>query len=337
MSARPELHVITEAETEIETPPAVALAVVVAPETGEAEPVALDRLLGADSPRLSGESREHTLALAEQLRLCPPILVNRRTMQVVDGVHRVHAARARGEATIDAVFVDVDPDEAFLLAVRANTTHGLPLSLADRRAAAVRILAGNPAMSDRAVARATGLAPNTVGAIRLRSTVQCAQSNTARTGSDGRARPESTVEARRRAGAILSERPDTPLRQVARETGLSLGTAHDVRERLRHGRDPVPDGQRVRRAPRRRDRVPREPVAWSAIRAQFVKDPVVRYADSGRAVVRWLDARATDREEWRDMVDDVPDYWVDAMIDVAASCAREWQQFARELGRRSNS
>jgi ParB-like chromosome segregation protein Spo0J len=307
--------------------------------TEEAEPVALDQLGVADSPRLSGESREHTLLLAEQLSQCPPILVNRRTMQVIDGVHRLHAARACGESAIEAVFVDVDPQEAFLLAVKANTTHGLPLSLAERRAAAARILAWRPALSDRSVARVTGLAPNTVGAIRLRSTVQSAQSNTAdrRTGIDGRERPESTVEARRLAGAILSERPDTPLRQVARETGLSLGTAHDVRERLRQGKDPVPDGRRMRRAPRRRERLSREPVAWSAIRAKFVKDPVVRYADSGRAFVRWLDARATGREEWRDLVNDVPDYWVDAMIDVAASCAHDWQKFARELARRRNS
>lgn len=334
MTARPELHVITnEEDPDINS----ALALVSASSAPPTELVAVDRLRDGDSPRVGGESPEHVQLLEANLAQCPPILVNRRSMQVIDGMHRLRAARARGEQAIGVLFVDIDQKEAFLLAVKANVAHGLPLSLADREAAAARIVAWHPTWSDRVVARLTGLAPNTVAAIRRRSTAQDAQSN-ARTGLDGRTRPLTTTDARRKASAILGERPDTPLREVAREAGLSLGTAHDVRERLRQGKDPVPDGHRrgSKGVPRRRRRAlrPVETVRWSTIRQQFVKDPVVRYADSGRAFVRWLDARATDREEWQDLVGDVPEYWVDAMINVASSCANEWQEFADELERR---
>jgi hypothetical protein len=126
--------------------------------------------------------------------------------------------------------------------VKANADHGLPLSVADREAAAGRILSWYPYWSDRAIAAVVGLAATTVGAIRERSTVQSPQLNV-RLGRDGRLRPMSTLDGRRRAGDIIAARPDASLREVAREAGISLGTAHNVRERMRRGEDCVPDNQ----------------------------------------------------------------------------------------------
>jgi len=87
-------------------------------------------------------------------------------MGIIDGVHRVQAAILRGQKEIDAEFVDGSSEDAFVLAVRVNVDHGLPLSLADRKAAAERILDTHPDWSDRAIAAAVGLSHKTVGAIR---------------------------------------------------------------------------------------------------------------------------------------------------------------------------
>src|ERR1051326_1883704 len=54
--------------------------------------VPLLSLLPADSPRLNGEDRAHILRLAETETPLPPILVDKRTMRVIDGMHRLMAA-----------------------------------------------------------------------------------------------------------------------------------------------------------------------------------------------------------------------------------------------------
>src|SRR5215475_12583633 len=109
---------------------------------GETAPVSvpISSLLPGDSPRLTGENPEHVQLLAAAQGL-PPILVHRSTMRVIDGMHRLRAAKLRGDRTIFVKFFEGDDGEAFLLSVDANIKHGLPLSLADREAAASRILA----------------------------------------------------------------------------------------------------------------------------------------------------------------------------------------------------
>jgi hypothetical protein len=311
-----------------------------APDTGEV--VRIESLRPADSPRISGENAGHTRVLREKLRDLPAILVNRRTMQVIDGMHRLAAARLEGAETIRAEFIDTDEQNAFLLAVKANTDHGLPLSVADREAATGRILSWYPYWSDRAIAAVVGLAATTVGAIRERSTVQSPQLN-ARIGRDGRLRPMSTLDGRRRASEIIAARPEASLREVAREAGISLGTAHNVRERMRRGEDCLLDNQGA--APRgsahcdrgitRRRRRCGEPLAWQAVRERIVKDPALRYAEAGRVLLRWFDARAMDAGEWRGVIDAIPPHWVETMINVAYSCSSEWYELASALEQRN--
>src|SRR5689334_7876324 len=77
-----------------------------------------------DSPRLAGEDKAHIARLAEMDEPLPPILVSRRTMRVIDGMHRLMAASMRGQQTIDVEFYDGSPRDAFLRAVEANVTHG---------------------------------------------------------------------------------------------------------------------------------------------------------------------------------------------------------------------
>ena len=200
--------------------------------------VPLNELLAADSPRLAGEDESHTLRLAEVANQLPPILVHRATMRVIDGMHRVRAAIAAGKHEIQVRFFDGDEDEAFLHAVKENVTHGLPLSLEDRRAAAQRIIIRSPHLSDRAIGRYTGLSDKTVSTIRQRSTAEGAQTSM-RVGMDGRARPLHSFEGRQRAVELWTARPDASLREVAAIAGVSVGTAHDVRKRMERGEDPI--------------------------------------------------------------------------------------------------
>jgi ParB-like chromosome segregation protein Spo0J len=209
----------------------------------EPEPATIpcDMLRIADSPRLAGENREHIQVLAESLDEFPPILVHRPSMQVIDGMHRLAATRLRGRTEIKVQFFDGNEEDIFVISVRTNIAHGLPLSLADRKAAAARIIKAYPEWSNRLIASITGLSPKTIGAIR--ATSQCATGeNTqlhARRGHDGRLRPLSSSAGRRLAAELLEENPTASLRAVARSAGISPGTVRDVRDRLKRGVDPV--------------------------------------------------------------------------------------------------
>ncbi|MGD0557053.1 MAG: ParB/RepB/Spo0J family partition protein, partial [Streptosporangiaceae bacterium] len=197
-------------------------------------------LRAGESPRLNGEDKAHIARLAETEVPLPPILVDRRTMRVIDGMHRLMAASLRAQETIDVMFFEGSEADVFLRAVEENVAHGLPLTQADRQAAAERIIATHPHLSDRAIGQASGLAAKTVAAIRKRSTEESQQSNV-RVGRDGRVRPLDASEARLRAAEMLTDQPEASLRDVARAAGISPATVLDVRKRLERGESPVPE------------------------------------------------------------------------------------------------
>ncbi|MGW7003952.1 ParB/RepB/Spo0J family partition protein [Streptomyces sp. NPDC054933] len=312
------------------------------------EMVSLSELVKSDSPRLSGEDEEHARRLAESDDALPPILVNRRTMRVVDGMHRAHAASLRGQNEIEAVFCDCGEEEAFVLAVKANIAHGLPLPLADRTAAAERIIASYPQWSDRSIASVTGLSHKTIGSIRRRASGEIPHPAT-RVGRDGRARPANAAEGRIRAGRILSERPDTSLREVAREAGVSPSTVRDVRARLQRGEAPVSPARQSAEAPApgrattQETRVRPTPATGGETAPDLStrilnlrKDPSLRFSESGRALLRLLDACTVRSQEWTRISDNVPLHCVDIIATAARECSRVWRDFAKELEQRSS-
>src|ERR1700722_2226451 len=87
------------------------------------ETVSISSLLPADSPRSGGEDAAHILRLAESDAVMPPILVNRRTMRVIDGMHRVRVAALNGSHEVVVEYFDGTDDDAFLRAVELNVSH----------------------------------------------------------------------------------------------------------------------------------------------------------------------------------------------------------------------
>ncbi|MBF6052924.1 hypothetical protein GO002_13655 [Streptomyces eurocidicus] len=315
----------------------------------------------ADSPRVDGVVEGHVRKLAGLETPLPPIVVQRHTMRVIDGMHRLLAAKRRGAERLPVQFFDGSDEEAFLLAVRLNAQHGLPLSRADRRAAASRFIASHPEWSDRRVAATTGLSAATVGSIRKRSTDETAQL-TARTGRDGKARPLRPAEGRLRAAELIKERPESSLRQIAAAAGVAPATVRDVRERLRQGRDPVPDKLRNLDGADRRPSATAGPAtrtrSATGVRAAAVtdpggtnplpdgpstavdslrRDPSLRFSEAGRELLRLLTVNAMPRESWEQLAAAVPAHRRDVCASLAREHARRWAAFSDLLAREAES
>jgi ParB-like chromosome segregation protein Spo0J len=314
--------------------------------------VAVTDLRPADSPRLYGEDQEHIRRLTETETAWPPILVHRSAMRVIDGMHRLRAAMLRGQQDIEVTFFDGSEQDAFIRAVEENTSHGLPLSMADRRSAATRIVASHPHLSDRVIATRTGISARTVGSIR-RSTAEDTQSNE-RIGADGRRRSLDVAEGRRLAAEAIAAQPDAPLREIAKTAGIAVSTAHDVRTRIRRGQDPVPEKYTAAisspaepgtiieptggpaRGARLNGRRPRrgQPRDRTILVQRLMKDPSLRHTNPGRALLRLLNSRTITAEESAELLDAVPAHCSMVVAEVARQCAIAWYQIAEELERR---
>lgn len=309
--------------------------------------VRIDSLVLEDSPRLGGEDQDHVRILAGAGECLPPITVHRPTLRVIHGAHRVRAAALNGHTEIAARLLDCDKAAAFVLSVKANVTHGLPLSRTDRAAAVTRIIALHPQWSDRAVAAVTGISDKTVSGIRSQSSaVENAQHST-RLGRDGRVRPLDSSQRRRHAAAIFLDRPDAGLREVARATGLSPATVRDVRQRIHRGEDPVPDRYRNTRGAGRapadanRPRAPDAariergavPVDRQKLLARLSEDPSLRLSEAGRRALRWLYHYSVDEDSIAIIERGMPRHWAAEVADLARGCAAAWSELAAQLQR----
>jgi hypothetical protein len=287
----------------------------------------------------------------------PSILVQKSGSRIIDGLHRLEVAKLRGEWTISARIVDCTDSEALVLAIKSNTLHGLPLSRADRISGAKRMLAAHPDWSDRAVAGITGLSAKSIASLR-----NSASGDTPfygkRLGRDGKRHPVMPTEGRLRAAEYIRAHPEASLRQIARETDVSLGTVHVVREKIRRGAglgseappEPgaaspsVPAGPPAAAAappPVRAIHVQPGPgagtrgaprLAWPMISAKLASDPSLRYTEGGRAFLRWMAGHCLGADEWREFIDAIPQHWLPEVSRIAAGMSEEWRQFAERLG-----
>jgi ParB-like chromosome segregation protein Spo0J len=313
-----------------------------------AEEVAIDSLVVSDTPRLSGESLEHVQTLAATQSRLPPIIVHRQTMHVIDGMHRIQAAKLNGQDSITVQFFEGTDADAFVLAVKANVSHGLPLPLADRKAAVARIIESHPHWADRMIAQVTGLAARTVAEIRRRSEEPGQAAS--RLGRDGRFRPVNGRAGRVVAAELFISNPHLSLRQVARQAGISPETARDVRHRLRNGENPVPDRSRAKQrgageqgeqesgggtAGRQRaglgagpkgGRISRE--GRVAVIERLRADPALRFSEKGRSLLRLLHLHTMKDEELDRIAESVPAHLRSTVAFLARECARLWAELA---------
>ncbi len=296
-----------------------------------------------ESPRLAGEDQAHVAWLAETETPLPPILVDRHSMRVIDGMHRLRAAMSNGRETIDVEFFDGSAADAFLRAVEANVRHGLPLSQADRHAAATRIIASHPHMSDRAIAESAGLAARTVATIRRRCPDEVPQLN-ARVGRDGRVRPLDSIEGRRRAADILAEHPRASLREVARAAGVSPATARDVRKRLERGEEPAQarsgaaasdDSAKpgATRPARRTVRIVQ--VAPAFVLDKLLRDPSLRSSEQGRWLLRLLQHNAAGAQKWPGVASGLPPHCTALVGQLARQYSQMWLDLAQQMDERT--
>ncbi|WP_217240928.1 ParB N-terminal domain-containing protein [Streptomyces sp. AC555_RSS877] len=302
------------------------------------------------SPRSAGENSEHIRVLAESQADLPPIVVQRGTHRVIDGVHRVRAAQLQGEEAIRARWFDGDDASAFVLAVRLNVRHGLPLSLADRKAAGTRILGEQEGWSNRAIASAVGLSPKTIAALREAIGRPGGQT---RLGRDGRLRPVSAAAGRERAKEMLLREPASSLRAVSAVAGVSPGTVRDVRDQLqREARAVIPDQRRtpparnaegLRTPPARYAEAPRAQAATAvpgkldrstALLRSLRTDPSLRFNQSGRLLLSILAVAAIDPQAQDGLVLDLPDHCLDFVAELAQASVQAWQDLSLRLAQR---
>jgi uncharacterized protein YerC len=301
----------------------------------------------SDSPRLLGTDDEHCLALVESGAELPPIVVHRASRRVIDGVHRIRAAMMRGEEVVRARLFEGTAEDAFVLSVRMNVAHGLPLSRSDRMAAAERIISSHPQWSNRVIASCTGLSASTVAKVRNRSVGDDGQSVT-RIGRDGRVRPVNGSSGRLLVSELLTRHPTASIREIAREAGVSPSTVHDVRKRLQAGQDPIPAAQRAKLHAEKAQKYPQvarvhplspAPPAMPEIdpatmMTALMRDPSLRYSEIGRRLIRWLDGCRRGVSECPEIIDHVPEHNIGPVARLAREYARAWDEFAANLEKR---
>lgn len=308
------------------------------------EKVPINALSAGESPRVAGEDPDHIKILADLEVNLPPIVVHRATMRVIDGMHRLRAAILRRAEFVEVYFFDGSEADALVLAIKLNSMHGLPLSLADREAAAQRIIRFHPEWSDRRIAKVAGLAPTTVGSIRRRSSVQNERSKP-RVGADGRVRPKDSATGRQLAGDLMRENPNISLREAARAAGISLATASDVRVRLQRGDSVIPAQQRKQvshsGAARRRNpstftarRVHPQPAISAELLSILKKDPSLRYTDAGRTLLRAFGFLVLHPQDWNRIVVGVPPHHLETVAQLAKECAAMWLDLGDRLEQR---
>jgi ParB-like chromosome segregation protein Spo0J len=288
--------------------------------------------------------------LAEAEEPLPPIVVHRATMRVVDGMHRLRAAMLRGDESIEIRFYDGDETSSFVLAVSENIRHGLPLSLADRKSAVIRIVNSYPSWSDRMIGSVTGLSAKTVAKLRQN---QCAgidgQPPASTVGRDGRIRPRDRELRRDLARRLMIADPAASLRAIARQAGISPETARVVRNQLVRGGNrvcPSAEDERTQPAAQRSQQASRHPapaavdasrtdpggsLAIAALRA----DPAFRSTDSGRSLLRMLAAYEVLDQHSDQLIDNVPAHCLDRVERAARACSAEWQTFADSITTRN--
>jgi hypothetical protein len=269
--------------------------------------------------REAGLDRAHVAALEETNGEWDPILIWGRDDVVIDGAHRVEAARRLGIAYVRARRFRGSADDAFVEAVRLNSRHGLPLATEDRLRATRRILSRRPERSDRWIGDICAVSAKTVA--RLRAELQTQPQMPAldrRVGRDGRVRPLHAADARQRILAALERDPAGSLRAVAVAAGASPETVRKVRRELAVADDCPPIDCET---------------SLESDAAPSCSQLASDNALGGSEFVQWFLSKSID--DWTDFVDSIPLSRVYLVAAAARGQAEQWANFALALERRT--
>lgn len=303
--------------------------------TGDTVMVATARLRGGLSPRRGGVDPRHVEALVEAGGGWPPLLVQRSTMRVIDGMHRLTASQRLGLREVAVVLFEGTVEEARVQAIVANVKHGLPLTIDERKASARLVLSDHPLWSDRHVAEICGLSSKTVATLRPPGLTTSSSGPEKRVGRDGRLRPVRPSDVRERILVALSEDPSASLRAIAARVGASPETVRSVRRSI-ECRPPAGElvGQpSLEPAPSATATLPTStsPSAVIADVSIWATDAALASTDHGRTFAAWFEATAVDHVDVDAFVGAVPLSRIYGVADEALRRARVWQELAQRL------
>ena len=254
----------------------------------------------------------------------PPILVGRITGHIVDGVHRIAAARALGMEHIEAAYFEGTADDELIEFVRRNVHHGLTLTLRERRRAARQVLIAHPQWSDRRIAELCAISPKTAGRLRTVSEGPAAENahldSNSRIGRDNKLHPVDTSTVRTRVVKAIEQEPDGSLRTIAALAGVSPETVRSVRTNM--SKTAAVKSETELTEPVFPMRASEPSLEWGQDRALVAKA-------EGEKLIAWLERTAVEEKDWQPLLGAVPISRVYEIADEARRRSEQWSRFAR--------
>lgn len=274
------------------------------------------------SPRDVRVDEGHVAALAEMIEHLPPVIVDERTMSVIDGVHRIEAFRKTQRTHIAALLFTGDETEAIALSIGNNVRHGKPLTNSERQAAARTLLERCPERSDRWVGHICGLSHSTVAMIRHASE---ASEASIRVGRDGRRRPIDPALGQAAVARVIAEEPAVSIRRAAGAAGVARSTARRIAAHVRNG-EGLPRTSTIAPVPKRDRSVP-----------ALSDDHAFHSSPEREEIAFWLAKTAITADEMHAYVKVVPLGRIYEVVDECRSRSRTWAQMADALERRARA
>jgi ParB-like chromosome segregation protein Spo0J len=287
------------------------------------------------SPRHTKIDSDHVAALADVADRLPPVVVDERSMTVIDGVHRLEAYRALGRPHIPAVFFNGSDMEALVIAIQANIQHGKPLSRAERQDAARALLLRCPDRSDRWLGDVCGVSHTTVAVLRRALSVADAK---VRTGRDGRRRPVDPSAGQAAVARVIAENPTASIRQAAGAAGVAPSTVQRVAAGLARSAKPPLVGALAVGEPGLAPSgvLPSGALPSGALSSgALVVDSVRPSFSDGTDAVMWLARTAVSVDDLRTHLGTVPLSRVYQVVDECRRRASTWAQMADALEARA--
>ena len=305
------------------------------PDESEVAVVALAALSIGSTFRDGGIDDDHVQRLVAADGQWPALLVRRKDGIVVDGAHRFLAARRLGLRHIEVTWFEGGRTEALIEFVRRNVSHGLPLTLSERKRATLQILAVRPEWSDRRIAEVCGVSPKTVGRIRVdersRDVLPLLEARV-RVGRDDRLRPVNSAARRAQIVEVLTQEPGASLRAVAARVGVSPETVRQVRLAM------APTAPESRREPEDAPApvtISVAPPMPTVVTPIWGRDPALSSCDGGPDFLEWFDASEVRDDDCVERVETVPLSRVYEIADEARRRSEAWIRFARALEARA--